>query len=183
MAFSITDIKSALQFGGARPTQFQVRIFNPANPVADFKIPFLVQASQIPSDIKGQIEVRYFGRAIKLAGDRQFDTWTVSVINDEDFLIRNAMEEWSNEINGRESNLRGFGGPQPGLYKSQAQVVQYGKTGNIVREYEMDGAWPIEISPIDLDWNATDTLETFTVTFAFDTWRVSGGTTGRGGSN
>ena len=168
MAFSITDIKSQLQFGGARPTQFSCRIFNPANPVADIKSQFMMQASQIPASTLGQVEVRYFGRAIKLAGDREFDTWTVQVINDEDFLVRNAMEEWSNAINGHETNLRGFGGPQPSLYKSQAQVLQYSKTGQVVREYEFDGIFPLEISPIELDWNATNQIEIFTVTFAYD---------------
>lgn len=181
MAFSITDIKSQLQFGGARPTQFQCRIFNPANSVADIKSQFMIEASQIPSEIIGQVEVRYFGRAIKLAGDREYDTWTVTIMNDEDFLVRNALEEWTNAINGRETNLRGFGGASDSLYKSQAQVVQFSKTGQIVREYEFDGIFPVEISPIDLDWNATNQIEKFTVTFAYDMWRLVGGTTGNAG--
>ena len=124
MAFSINEIKSQLALGGARNTLFQVRIFNPANSIADIKTQFMVSAAQIPSEMIGTIEVGYFGRKIKLAGDRVYDTWTVNVINDEDFLIRNALETWSNAINGRETNLRGFGGPQASLYKSQAQVIQ-----------------------------------------------------------
>lgn len=181
MAFSINEIKSQLVYGGYKPTNFSVRIYNPANSVADIKSQFMIQASQVPSDMIGQIEVAYFGRRIKLAGDRTFDTWTVSVINDEDFLIRNALEQWSNEINGRQSNLRGFGGPQPSLYKSQAQVIQYSKSGNVLREYEFDGIWPMEVSPMELDWNASDTISTFTVTFAYDMWRIVGGNTGNAG--
>jgi hypothetical protein len=181
MAFAIADIKSQLEFGGARPTQFSVRIFNPVNPIADIKSQFMIQAAQLPSSIVGQVEVRYFGRAIKLAGDREFDTWTVQVINDEDFLVKNAMEEWSNAINGHENNLRNFGGPQPSFYKSQAQVMQYSKVGNVIREYEFDGLWPLEIGAIDLSWESTNQIETFPVTFAYDSWRVIGGSTGNGG--
>lgn len=181
MAFSISEIKSQLTYGGYRPTNFSVRIYNPANSVADIKTQFMVQASQVPSSSLGQIEVGYFGRKIKLAGDRVYNTWEVQVMNDEDFLVRNALEHWSNEINGAESNLRGFGGPQPALYKSQAQVLQYNKTGQVIREYQFEGLWPAEISPMDLDWNATDQISMFSVSFAYDMWRVVGGSTGDGG--
>ena len=145
MAFSISEIKSQLQFGGFRPTNFSVRIYNPANSVADIKTQFMVQAAQVPSSTLGMVEVAYFGRRIKLAGDRQYDVWTVNVMNDEDFLVRNALEHWSNEINGAESNLRGFGGPQPSLYKSQAQVIQYSKSGDVLREYQFEGLWPLDV--------------------------------------
>ena len=181
MAFNINDIKSQLTFGGARPTLFSVRILNPANQVADIKTQFMVQSAQIPSSSISPIEVSYFGRRIKLAGDRSYDTWTVTVMNDEDFLIRNAMEQWSNAINGSQTNLRGFGGSQPSLYKSQAQVVQYSRTGKSIREYQFNGLFPLEISPIELDWGATDTIETFSVTFAYDNWEISGGVTGNAG--
>ncbi len=181
MAFSINEIKSQLVYGGARPTQFSVRIFNPANSIADIKAQFMIEASSIPGETVGVIEVPYFGRRIKLAGDRTYDMWTVTVMNDEDFLVRNALEQWSNEINGRETNLRGFGGAQPSLYKSQAQVIQYSKTGQVIREYQFDGLWPVTVSPIDLNWGDTDNIERFQVEFAFDMWRVVGGNTGNGG--
>lgn len=176
MAFNINEIKSQLQFGGARQNLFQVRIANPANGVADVKVPFMVQASQIPSAGLGTIQVPYFGRSIKLAGDRQYPPWEVLVMNDEDFKIRNAMEEWSNKINRFQGNIRELAN-----YKSQAQVIQYGKDGRILREYEFVGLWPANISEIGLDWGANDQLETFGVTFEYDFWRVSGGTTGNAG--
>lgn len=181
MAFSINEIRSQLVYGGFKPTNFQVRIFNPANPVADIKTQFMVQATQAPSSTMGTMSVPYFGRQIKMAGDRVFDSWSVVVINDEDFLIRNALEQWSNEINGHISNLRGFGGPQPSLYKSNAHVVMFSKTGESIREYEVEGIWPSEISPMDLDWSAADTLSTFQVTFSMDSWRIIGGNTGNAG--
>lgn len=181
MAFSITDIKSQLVYGGFRPTNFSVRIFNPANSVADIKTQFMVQAASVPSSSLGQIEVGYFGRKIKLAGNRVYNNWDVQVMNDEDFLVRNSLEHWVNEMNGAESNLRGFGGPQPSLYKSQAQVIQYSKTGTILREYQFDGLFPVDVGPIDLNWDATDQIATFSVSFAYDMWRIVGGGTGSGG--
>jgi hypothetical protein len=176
MAFNINEIKSQLAGGGARQNLFQVRITNPANGSADIKVPFLVQASQIPAAGLGTIQVPYFGRTIKLAGDRQYAPWEVLVINDEDFKIRNAMEEWSNKINRFQGNIRELAN-----YKSQAQVIQYGKDGRILREYEFVGLWPANISEIGLDWGANDQIETFGVTFEFDFWRVSGGITGNAG--
>jgi hypothetical protein len=183
MAFNINEIRSQLTLGGARNSLFQVTIQNPANSVADIKVPFMVQAAQIPASSLGTIEVPYFGRKIKLAGDRTFAEWTVTVINDEDFLIRNAMEQWSNTINSLQGNLRGFGAASPLLYKAQAQVVQYSKTGLPLRTYQFNGIFPTEISAIDLDWNSTDQIETFQVTFQYDWWEVSGGITGNAGGS
>jgi hypothetical protein len=182
MAFNVNEIKSQLTFGGARPSLFQVTINNPANGIADLKVPFMVRGTQIPAATIGQIEVPYFGRKVKIAGDRTFVEWPVTVINDEDFLIRNAMEEWSNQINGLATNNRGFGAASPLLYKAQAQVTQFSKTGIPIRTYQFNGIFPIEVSTIELDWNTTDTIEEFTVTFAYDYWEVVGGITGNPGT-
>jgi len=181
MAFNVNEIRSQLTLGGARPSLFQVTIQNPANSVADIKVPFMVQASSIPESTLGQITVPYFGRQIKLAGDRTFGTWTVNIINDEDFLIRNAMEQWSNTINSHQGNLRGFGASSPLLYKSQAQVIQYSKTGLPIRTYQFNGIFPLSIGAIDLNWGTTDTIQNFSVTFAYDWWEISGGVTGNAG--
>jgi hypothetical protein len=181
MPFNINEMRSHLTLGGARNTLFQVQITNPANGVADVKVPFLVRAAQLPGSDLGLIEVPYFGRRIKLAGDRTFAEWTVTVINDEDFLIRNAMEEWSNRINTRQGNLRDFGSASPLQYKAVAEVTQFSKTGVPVRTYKFNGLYPQAISPIELDWSTTDTIEEFTVTFQYDWWEVSGGITGNAG--
>jgi len=183
MAFNVNEIRSQLTLGGARNSLFQVTITNPANSVADIKVPFLVRAAQIPPSTLGTIEVPYFGRKIRLAGDRTFGQWTVTVINDEDFLIRNSMEEWSNKINSLQGNVRLFGSASPLLYKSSAQVTQYSKTGNPIRTYTFSGIYPSEISPIDVDWNSTDQIEEFTVTFQYDYHEVSGGITGNAGGS
>lgn len=181
MAFNINEIRSQLSLGGARNSLFQVTIQNPANGAADVKVPFLVRAAQIPASTLGLIEVPYFGRKIRLAGDRTFADWTVTVINDEDFAIRNAMEQWSNQIQTFQTNVREFNTASPSAYKAQAQVTQFSKTGQAIRTYTFNGIFPTEVSPIDLDWNATDSIEEFTVTFQYDWWEVTGGTTGNAG--
>jgi hypothetical protein len=181
MAFNVNDIRSQLTLGGARNTLFQVTLSNPANSIADIKVPFMCRATNIPEATLGVIEVPYFGRRVRLAGDRQFGQWQVQIINDEDFLIRNAMEEWSNQINTLQGNLRGFGAASPLLYKSSAQVTQFSKTGIPIREYSFNGIFPVEVSAIALDWSAQDQIEEFTVTFAYDWWEVTGGTTGNAG--
>jgi len=183
MAFNVNEIRSQLTLGGARQSLFQVTIQNPANSVADIKVPFMVRTAQIPSSDLGIIEVPYFGRRVKMAGDRVFADWTVTVINDEDFLIRNAMEEWSNKINSLQGNLRQFGAASPLLYKANAQVTQFSKTGVPIRTYQFNGIFPSSIAPIDLDWSATDQIEEFTVTFQYDWWEVSGGITGNAGGS
>jgi hypothetical protein len=183
MAFNINDIKSQLALGGARPTLFQVTITNPVNNVADLKVPFLVRATTLPASDLGTIQVPYFGRKYKIAGDRTFAPWQVTVMNDEDFSIRHAMEEWNYSINTYESNINVVGGGAPGtgaplFYKSVAEVKQYSKTGQIIRVYRFNGIYPETISTIDLDWNTNDTIEEFQVTFQYDSFEVVGGTTG-----
>jgi hypothetical protein len=183
MAFNINEMRSQLTAGGAKGSLFQVQITNPVTGVADIKVPFMVRATQIPESTLGTIEVPYFGRKLKLAGDRTFPQWTVTVINDEDFLVRDAMEQWSAAINSHVGNLRGLATASPSQYKAQAQVIQYSKTGVPLRTYQFNGIYPQTISSIALDWETVDAIETFEVTFDFDYWEVVGGITGTGGTN
>ena len=94
--------------------------------------------------------------------------------------IRNAMEQWNHSINSVQGNLRNTGGSAPALYKASAQVTQFSKTGDILRIYNFVGLYPSEVSTIDLAWDA-ETIQEFTVTFQYDYWEVSGGTTGNAG--
>jgi hypothetical protein len=176
MAFNINEMKSQLAFGGARQNLFQVRLTNPGNGTADLKAPFMIQAASLPASNLGTIQVPYFGRFIKLAGDRVYDPWAVTVINDEDFLIRNAMEEWSNRINRFQGNVR-----ELLQYKSDAEVTQYSKDGRALRTYKFVGVWPSIVSAIDLGWDQNDAIELFPVEFQYDYWYVSEGTTGNAG--
>lgn len=172
MAFNINQFKSELVGGGARPTLFQVQVTNPIAPEADFKVPFMVNAAQLPGSTVGSYTVPYFGRQVKYAGDRTFDAWTVTVINDEDFAIRNAMEAWSNFINSHDSNARGL----PQDYKSNALITQFSKDGSPLRTYVFEGMFPTDIEPISMAWGNQDTIEEFSVTFQYDLWRVEGNT-------
>jgi hypothetical protein len=180
MAFNVNEFAGALKAGGARASLFQVQITNPINGVADAQVPFLCQGAEIPAATIAELTVPYFGRQIKLAGNRTYATWTPTIINDEDFAIRNAMEQWSNAINSFQGNLNNAGGSAPSLYKANAQVTQYAKTGEILRIYDFVGLFPTEVSAITLGWEQ-DAIETFTVAFSYDYWTVSGGITGNAG--
>jgi len=172
MAFNINEFKSQLTGGGARPTLFQVQITNPILANADFKLPFMVKTAALPASTVGSFVVPYFGRQVKYAGDRTFEDWPVTIINDEDFAIRNAMEAWSNAINSHDSNTRAL----PQNYKSNAIVTQYSKDGSALRTYVFEGLYPVSIDSIPLSWETVDTIEEFGVTFQYDLWRVEGTT-------
>jgi hypothetical protein len=172
MSFNINEFKSQLVGGGARPTLFRVQITNPILPIADIKVPFMVKTAGLPASNLGSYEVPYFGRFVKYAGDRTFEPWSVTVINDEDFAIRNAMEAWSNAINTHDSNTRAL----PQSYKSNAIITQYSKSGRTLRTYVFEGIYPEAIEGITMSWEAVNQIEEFNVTFQYDLWRVEGET-------
>lgn len=177
MAFNITQFQGSMKFGGARGALFEVRVTNPINPSADSDFPFKCRAAQIPAADVESIEVPYFGRMVRFAGNRTFAEWSVTVLNDEDFAVRNTLEQWNAAINGFQTNQRNVGVGNPLDYKSDAQVIQYSKTGSVLREYTFVGLYPQSVGSIDLSWDSND-IEVFDVTFAYDYWIVSGGTTG-----
>jgi len=188
MAFNVQNFRSqGLKLGGARPSLFQVTIptLPPGVGVSSTagRLPFLVRAAQLPAATVDPVEVPYFGRKIKLAGDRTFADWTVTVMNDEDFALRSMFENWSNKINshvGNVSTLRPGGGSRGSLpdgYKVDAIVSQFGRVAGsegseapIIRQYKFIGIFPTTIDAIALDWDNTNTIETFDVTFSYDWW-------------
>lgn len=172
MAFNLNEFAGKLVRGGARSSLFEVRLESPFGDDIKDIAPFMVKAAEIPASTVATVEVPYFGRRMKIAGDRTFADWTVTVINDEDFKVRNAMEEWSNAINNHLANLQTAGG-SPADYKSQAQVLQYGKDGSIIRIYNFNGMFPTEVSNISLSWDADAAPQEFTITFAYDWWNSS----------
>jgi hypothetical protein len=176
MAFNINNFNSnALKGGGARPTLFEVRLNSPINTADNLNglSSLLVESSSIPTSTVGKIEVPYMGRKMSVAGDRTFDAWQVTILNDEDFAIRKIMEEWHNKINSLEGNLNTFGSSAPTQYKRDAVVIQYGKAGNKLRSYTFKGIFPVEVSAIDLDWNRTDEIERFSVAFSIDYYEIN----------
>lgn len=181
MAFNINDIRAQMQYGGARPSLFQVTLTNPINGIADLKAPFMIRATSLPQWTLGVAPVSYFGREIKLAGSRKIESWNVTVYNDEDYLVRNAIEQWSNAINSLEGNLNTTGSAAPLNYKSQAIVTHYGKTGDIIRTYQFNGIWPSSVAGMELNWENGDEIQTFDVTFEVDTFEVVSTVTGNAG--
>lgn len=181
MAFNINEIKANLQFGGARPTLFKVIMSPPpgvleiSGPLA--KLEFVARATQLPASDVGLIQIPYFGRKYKVAGDRTFAPWSVDIMNDEDFAVRDAMERWNYKLNSYEGN-KTLSGASPLDYKGVAEVIQYSKEGEIVRVYSFQGIYPESVSAIGLDWNSNDTIEEFSVTFQYDYFEVVGGVTG-----
>lgn len=171
MAFNINDFRAQLQYGGARPSLFEVDIFNPLNSTADAEIKFMCRAAAIPASTMSVINQSYFGRQVKMAGVRTFDPWTVTILNDEDMNIRNALEQWNTEINTLEGNVR-TSGIGDALYKSTGLVRQFGKDGRVLREYEFNGLWCSDIAQMDLNWD-TDAVQEYTVTFQYDYWQLT----------
>lgn len=180
MAFNVNEMRAQLVGGGARPSLFQINISNPVSAVADLKLAFMAKAASLPARTLTSIPVSYFGRTIKFNGTTTYDTWQTTVINDEDFLVRNALEDWMSQINLAQQNITTLG-RSPAAYKSQGEVVQYSKDGGILRKVQFYGLWPSNLGDITLAWENGDQIEEFTVQWEYDWWAVSGGQTGNGG--
>ena len=183
---SITNFRDRLVGGGARPNMFEVNITLPEQIARNGDISqdmrFLVKAAEIPAANIGNIPVPFRGRVLPVAGDRTFDPWTVTVINDAQFNIRDAMEQWSNLINDLQFDV---GDINPADYQTKAEVFQLsrqsqgsggqsaGKGGEIIqtlRTYNFEGIYPNAVSSIPLDYGATDQIEEFQVTFNYLFW-------------
>lgn len=186
---TITDFKSQLVGGAARPNLFEVSIPTfPASVSAwnDEKFNFLCKSAGLPASNVAPIDVPFRGRILKVAGDRTFDTWTVTVINDEDFKLRTSFEQWMNQINKLQN---GSGATNPTSYMVDAYVYQLGRgetkestrntsaaSSNPLRVYKFYDIFPTNISQIELSYDTSDTIEEFTVEFQVQWW--SAGTTG-----
>ena len=181
MAFSVTEFKSNLKQGGARPSLFKVEFQYPS--VVTYpptRAEFLVKTTTIPASTIGSYDVFYHGKAIHVAGDRSFDTWDTTIINDEDFGIRHTLENWMNSISNLKLNTRDkevFNTSEGDVakYKSTLKVIQYSKAGGKLRTYIFKGAWPSALSTINLDWSSQE-IEEFTCTWQYDSWFVSAAT-------
>lgn len=174
MPFNISNFKSnGLVYGGARPSLFNIEMPAPQgigiDNVSLDKFRFVCRAAELPASRVSEIPVPYFGRRIKVAGQRDFQDWSVSVMNDEDFSVRAMFEKWSNALNRHVSNVR-----DPAIstenYKIDLTCNQYGKDGSLIRSYVIVGAFPTIIGPITLNWDNSNQIEEFSVTFAYDYW-------------
>ena len=169
----ITDFKSKLSGGGARANLFEVVLSFPASAPTDTntldKIRFLVKSAALPASTIGPVNVPFRGRILKIAGDRTFESWTVTVINDTDFSIRSALEKWINSIN-RVSDATGA--TDPALYQADAFVYQLDRDGSALRAYHMYDIFPTNLGTIALSYDTTDAIEDFTCEFQVQWWEA-----------
>jgi len=164
----VDDFKSKLKGGGARANLFKATINFPTYANGDVEITsFLCEAAQLPGSTLGTIVVPFRGRQVKLAGDRTFDTWSPTIINDTDFRVRNAMERWMNGMNSHNENT---GLTNPVDYEADLVVEQLDKDGSTLKTYNFRGCFPTSVSPIDLSYATTDDIERFTVEFQVQYW-------------
>jgi hypothetical protein len=180
----ITDFKSKLSGGGARNNLFEVVLSFPDAAPADTNVldksRFLVESVALPASTVSLLEVAFRGRTLKLAGDRTFETWSISVINDTDFAIRSAFENWMNVINRVSDNT---GITDPALYQADAFVYQLDRDGSTLRAYHFYDLFPTNISPIQLSYE-TDTIQRFTVEMQVLWWEaVKGNSPAAGGED
>jgi hypothetical protein len=185
MAFRIDRfISDGLTLGGARPTLFDIVVTFPDGVTAGIdsdaqeKLRFTARATSIPASTVASVDVPYFGRTVKVAGDRTFADWSITVMNDEDYVVRNAFEIWHNAINTIVTNKRLAGsglGIGSGGYRGDALVTQYSKAGSesdsdYIKQYKFVNIFPVQVDEMALDWEAQNQIQTFGVTFAYDYW-------------
>jgi hypothetical protein len=185
---TISQFKSQLSGGGARPNLFEVELTTfPGGINWDSdKFKYLCKAAALPASTIASIDVPFRGRTFKVAGDRTVDVWTVTIINDEDFKLRRAFEAWTELIAKLDNNL---GATNPASYMSNATVYQLGRgsssnstsnTGSdssILASYKFVDIFPTSVSNIDLSYDSGDTIEEFTVEFQVQTYEIISGAT------
>ena len=189
---NISDFKSKLIGGGARPNLFEVELTTLPDGVTGWdadSLQFLCKAAALPAQNIASIDVPFRGRIFKVAGDRTIDTWSVTVINDEDFVLRNAFENWTQQIADLTTNL---GATDPSAYMTNAKVFQLGRGSSkastdssgdsnvVLKEYEFVDIFPTSVSAIDLSYDTGDTIEEFTVEFQVQSLNLAGAGTPNG---
>jgi len=176
---TINKFKSKLTGGGARPNLFEVilsfpgsaDVDNASGVVDDARI--LVKAAALPASTIAPIEIPFRGRTLKIAGDRTFETWTITVINDTTFKIRSAFEKWMNSIN-KMTDATGLTNPID--YTKDALVKQLDRNGGVLRTYKFWDIFPTNLSAMDLNYETTDTIQDFTVEMQVHYWEAFRGT-------
>jgi len=167
---SVDEFKSRLTGGGARGNLFQITLANPRGGLGveldiDFAS-FMCEGGQLPASTVGTIEIPFRGRRLKVAGDRVFDPWSVTVINDTEFKVRDQMEVWMNAI----ANHADAGGVQnPELYFADLKVEQFDRDERVIKTYTFKDAWPSAVSAIELSY-ADDQIERFTIEWQYEYW-------------
>ena len=172
--FNVERFKSALTNGGARPNQFAVQMSFPTYvagaQLAVARAPFLISVAELPGQTVNPAIVQYRGREVKFVGDRIYAPFTMTVLNDAEMSIRTALEQW---MGGMEDYVGKFGRLQPSEYQRDMQVFQLDRNGNALKSYNIANAFPVDLSPVGLDFGANDQISSFTVTFQYQHFTVS----------
>ena len=164
---NINDFKAKLAGGGARSNQFKVTMPFPGYAQVGGEtedLAFLCRSTTIPAMNVGVVEVPFRGRKIYIGGDRTFEPWSVVVLNDTNFKLRNAFERWQNGINNMTD---GEGLTNPTDYQVDAFVDQLDRNGSTLKSYTLRGVFPTDIAAIALAYDTNDAIETFDVTFKY----------------
>lgn len=172
--FNVERFKSELTNGGARPNQFAVQLTFPnyvtSRAAAVTKAPFLVSVAELPGQTLGVTPVYYRGRLIKMAGDREFAPFQITILNDSNFTIRSAIEQW---MNGIENLANKTGALQPAQYQTDMFVSQLDRNGAVLKQYKLIGAFPTDLGAVNLDFGSNDQLSTFSVSFQYQTFEFT----------
>ena len=165
---NVDDFKAKLIGGGARPNLFRATVNFPAYAGGNTELTsFLVKGAQLPGSTIAQIDVPYRGRQLKIAGDRTFENWTITVLNDAAMDVRNAFERWMNGMNEHTENV---GISTPTDYQVDMTIDQLDKADNVAKSYTIRGAFPVNVAAIDLSFDSNDAIEEFTVELAYQYW-------------
>ena len=167
---NINDFKSRLAGGGARANQFKVTMPFPGYAAVGGEtsdLAFLCTSTSIPGQNIANISVPFRGRVLQIAGDRTFNPFSITVLNDTDFKIYRAMERWMNGINGHTTNV---GLVNPVDYQADLIVEQLDRDGTSIKRYDFRGAFPVNVGEIDLDYDTAGQIEQFQVVFAYQYW-------------
>lgn len=174
---NITQFQANFAGGGARPNLFKVEGVFPisTDPTAAQSLPFLCKAAQLPTSNLGVINVPFRGRTLKIGGDKTFEPWTITILNDIDFKIRSSFERWMELINANASNI---GINTPSAYFAEWKVHQLDRAGVEIETYKFVNCFPTNIAAIDLSADSNDTVEEFTVTLEYQYFTHSSNTIG-----
>ena len=180
MAFAPSKFKTGLSSAGgtARPSLYRVKINEGTVGTLSLSATetLLVKAANLPASNIAPVAVNYAGRAYKWQGFRTYDNWSVTVINDENFTIRNKLMQWMRWISGQMDGERNINYGPPALgtatgggFDGEAEVTQLGTDGDPRATYKMYNLWPTELGEIAVDWSS-DAIQEYTIGFAYDYW-------------